>query len=135
VEQDDQSRPGLKIEVEAMFYTWCELSNKNKSAKCGVLFTPDVKKFRNQDWLLDSHASSQYCQQANCSLLATQKASKVAFNKSLLSKSKDLDLVNKFSIVFTMVKERIPLRSFHNMRSAAALFAVQTVQAQPPENG
>jgi hypothetical protein len=53
-------------------------------------------------------------------LLATQQDTKVAFNGSLLSKSEDLDLVNKFNIVFTMVKERISLRSFHNMCSGAS---------------
>jgi hypothetical protein len=34
-----------------------------------------------------------------------------------------------------MAKERISQASFHNMCSAAALLAVQTVQAQPPQNG
>ena len=45
------------------------------------------------------------------------------FCKSLLSKSEDLDLINKFNIVFTMVKKHISQASFHNMCSAAALFA------------
>jgi len=67
--------------------------------------------------------------------MATQKASKVAFNKSLLSKSEDLDLANKFKIVFTMVNECISQASFHNMCSAATLLPVQTVRAQPPGNG
>ena len=39
-------------------------------------------------------------------------------HKSLLSKSEDLDLVNKFNIVFTMAKECISQASFHNMCSA-----------------
>ena len=33
-----------------------------------------------------------------------------------------------------MVEGRISLRSFHNMCSAAAVLAVQTVQARPPGN-
>jgi len=63
-----------------------------------------------------SPESSQYHQDANHSLLlATQKATKVAFsNGSLLSKSKDLDLVNKFNIVYTMPKKCISLDSFPN---------------------
>ena len=60
---------------------------------------------------------------------------KVAMKKSLLSKSEDLDLVNKFSIVFTMAKERISIVSFNDMCRAAALLAVRTVQTQPTENG
>ena len=68
--------------------------------------------------------SSQYHQDVNPSLLlATQKATKIAFNRSLLSKSEDLGLVNKFNIFYTMAKERISLASFPNMRSDASLLA------------
>ena len=59
----------------------------------------------------------------------------VVFNNSLLSKSEDLDLVNKFRITFIMTKQRISLASVPDMCSAAALLAVQTVQTQPPGNG
>jgi hypothetical protein len=54
-----------------------------------------------------THQASITTKDANPSLLlATQKASKVAFNKRLLSESEDRDLVNKFSIIFSMVQER-----------------------------
>jgi hypothetical protein len=53
-------------------------------------------------------------------LLAMQQDTKVAFNGSLLSKSEDLDLVNKFNIVYTMAKEHISLTSFPNMCSGAS---------------
>jgi hypothetical protein len=57
---------------------------------CGFLLILDV---RGPD-SVTSHESSQYHQDANPSqLLAMQKASKVTFNKSLLSTSEDLDLV------------------------------------------
>jgi hypothetical protein len=44
-------------------------------------------------------------------LLTTQQDTDVVFNGSLLSKSEDMDLFNKFNIVFTIVKERIFLLS------------------------
>ena len=51
-------------------------------------------------------------QDANPSLLlATQQDSNVVFNRSLLSKSEDMDLFNKFNIVFNTAKERIFLLS------------------------
>jgi hypothetical protein len=72
-----------------------------------------------------SPESSQYHQDANPSLLlARQKATEVVFsNRSLLSKSEDLDLVNKFNIVYTMVKKCISLASFPNMCSGASWLA------------
>jgi hypothetical protein len=55
---------------------------------------------------LKNHSSNKYHQDANPSLLlAMQKASKVVLNKNILSKSEDLNLVNKLSTFFTMVKE------------------------------
>jgi hypothetical protein len=78
---------GRKIEVEAMFCTWCWLSDTNKSDRgrpmFGLLLTDfGCQRFRST--LLESHTSSQYHQDVNPSLmLAMQKASKVAFNKSL----------------------------------------------------
>ena len=63
------------------------------------LLTPDGGGFRIGS--VTSRESSQYHQHANPSLLlAKQKASKVASSESLLSKSEDLDLVNKFNICF-----------------------------------
>jgi len=59
----------------------------------------------------------------------------VAFSRCLLSNFEDLNLFSEFNIVFTMAKERISLAFFPNMCSGAALLAVQTVQALPPENG
>ena len=60
---------------------------------CGFFLTPDV---RGSGLLVTSRESSQYHQHANPSLLlAKQKASKVAFSKSLLSESEDLDLVKR----------------------------------------
>jgi hypothetical protein len=50
-----------------------------------------------------------------------QKTSKV-LRQRLLSKSEDVDFVNKFNIVFTMTKERISQAFFHNMFSAAAFW-------------
>jgi len=81
---------GRKIEVEAMFCTWCELSHTNKTDRgrpmFGLLLTElgfsSLSRFRSTS--LESHTSSQYHQDVNPSLmLAMQKASKVAFNKSL----------------------------------------------------
>ncbi len=61
---------------------------------CRFLLTPLV---RGPD-SVTSHESSQYHQDANPSqLLAMQKTSKVTLDKSLLSKSEDLDLVNRMT--------------------------------------
>ena len=55
VEQDDHEHPGWKIEVEAMFCTWCELSHTNKTDRgrsiCWFLLNPDsqFQRFR-QVW-------------------------------------------------------------------------------------
>ena len=40
----DNRSTGRKIEVETMFWTWCDLSHKNKKrTMCGFLLTPDVR--------------------------------------------------------------------------------------------
>jgi hypothetical protein len=121
------------------FETWCELSHKIKTERgaLNVWGSPHSGYQRFRPDSVTSHESCQHHKHANTSLLlSTQQATKVAFNGSLLSKSEDLEVVNKFSIVFTMVQERISLRSFQNMCSGASLLAaVQTAQAHPPENG
>jgi hypothetical protein len=67
-----------------------------------------------------TNQASQYHQDTNPSLLlTTQQICKIAFNRSLHSKSYDLDLFN----------------TFPNLCSGAALLDVQTVQVNPPENG
>ena len=72
------------------------------------------QRFRSDS--LDRHEFSKYHQDVNPShLLVIQKGSKVAFNKTFFSTAEDLDLVNKFSIVFTKVKERVSFNNFPNM--------------------
>jgi hypothetical protein len=81
-----------------MFCTWCELSHKTNKKERGAL---KVWVSPHSGGSVTSHQSSQYHQHSNALLLlAKQKTSKVAFNKSLLSKAGDPDLVNnKFNIV------------------------------------
>ena len=67
--------------------------------------------------------------------LTIQNGSKVVFDKTLFSTSEDLDLVNKFSIVFTMVKDRISFNSLPNMCRGAPLIDVQTVEEHSVVDG
>lgn len=87
---------------------------------------------------INSHASSQYHQDANPSqLLANRKAFQLYASlrtKASFQRSK-LDLVNKFKIVFTMTKKRMSPDFFTDLCSAAELLCVPTMHAQPLENG
>jgi hypothetical protein len=47
----------------------------------------------------------------------------------------ELELVNKFKLVYTMTKKRMSQDFFADLCSAAELLSVPTMYAQPLENG
>jgi hypothetical protein len=130
VEKDDLTNPGQKIWVDCMFCTDCETAKKNNNKKGANVWV--AQNGGCQRMKLDSvtdHESKSNAHLEATQLLKGKDQQDLKRAMANMFLSDDLDLVNKFNMVFNMAKQHDSLASFPDRCKGAQRLAIR-VQRQ-----